>query len=72
MSQFLMLSGSFKTEKWKRFNRYILTDYYYMKSEDYDAITLKPEVDIYLLGFAMMNTYTKIPWTCIFKVVIND
>lgn len=71
MSTFFMISGNIVTKKWKRFKSIELGDYFYMSDSYYDAIMLKPQMDIYLLGFAVMNHYAKIPFKITFKIVID-
>jgi len=42
-----------------------------MSDSYWDAIQLKPKMDIYLLGFAVMNHYEKKPFQLKFKYVIG-
>jgi hypothetical protein len=52
---FLLLAGSLQAKKWQRFLRLEKSDYFYMSESYWDAVQFKPKIDIYFLGFAMMN-----------------
>ena len=49
-----------------------MTSYFYMSESYWDAVQFKPKIDIYFLGFTLLNNYEKIPWTLIFKYFIGD
>ena len=53
--KFLLVSGSFEAKKWKRFPKVEPSDYFYMSTGYYDAVAFKPKIDIYFLGFGLMN-----------------
>lgn len=52
---FILISGSFVAKKWKRFGRFVLTDYFYMSETYWDAVRVTPKMDMFLLGFGLMN-----------------
>lgn len=69
---FLLISGAFIAKKWKRFKRFVLTDYFYMSDTYWEGIKMRPKMDIFLLGFGIMNHYEKQPFTLIYKVMLED
>jgi hypothetical protein len=68
----LLISGSFVAIKYKRFPRFVTDDYFHMSDTYWDAIKIKPNVDIYLLGFGLMNHSDKSAFTCIYKILLED
>lgn len=70
-SSFFLISGSLLALRWKRFGRIVTTDYFYMSDSYWDAVVFKPKIDVYLLGFAILNHYEKHPFKLKFKYVIG-
>jgi hypothetical protein len=70
-ASFFLISGSFVAKRWKRFGRIVTTDYFYMSDSYWDAIVFKPKIDIFLLGFSVLNHYEKHPFKLKFKYVIG-
>jgi hypothetical protein len=55
MSTFFLVAGELVAKRWKRFKRMEQEDYFYMSESYWDAVQFKPKVDVYFLGFALMN-----------------
>lgn len=64
---FLLVSGSYETKKWKRFGRVESGDYFYMSDTYYDAVVFKPKSDVVFLGFGLLNHYEKKDFKLKFK-----
>lgn len=58
-AQFLLVNaGTNKPPiKWVRFPEFYLTDYYYMNTTYYDAVTFIPKVAIHFCGFGIFANY---------------
>jgi hypothetical protein len=69
---FFLVAGAFVAKRWKRFKRFVMTDYFYMSDTYWDGIKMKPKMDIYFLGFSLMNHYEKKNFTIIWKLMIED
>ena len=68
---FILLSGSLESKKWKRFPKIEQGDYFYMSETYWDAVVFKPKKDIYFLGFGLNNQYEKKDFKIKFKYNID-
>lgn len=69
---FFLISGNLVAQKWRRFGRLVLNDYFYMSETYWDAVKFTPKMDVFILGFALMNHYEKQPWQLIFKYSLDS
>ena len=69
---FFMISGSVQGKKWKRFPKYELNSYFYLRLLYWDAICLIPKCDITMVGFGLMNQYEKQTFKLTFKIKVGS
>ena len=64
--------GAGEPVRWVRFPEFYTTDYFYMNSTYWDAVTFKPKVNIQFHGFGMMANYNRKDVTYNVKWYIDD
>jgi len=59
-------------QKWVRFPNLYLTDYFYMETYSFDAVTFIPKKTIKFQGFGIMSSYNNKDMTYKIRWVIDD